>query len=407
MHVLVLTERFHPEISAPSVRIVDHARIWIERGHQVTVVTSVPNAPRGEVFDGYQNRLFQREDFDGIQVIRLWSYMAPNQGFARRVLDWLSLAVMTVLAAPWLPKCDVILATSPPIFTPVAGVALSWIKWTPWLLEVRDLWPASIRAVGASRNGLLLWSLEQLELWLYARAQRIVVVTEAFKDDLAARGVPTEKIDIVRNAADLGVFHPGAATEDGRALLDLPKDKFVAGYVGTTGMAHGLDNVLDAAELLKAHSDIVLLILGEGAERKGLEQRAAARGLNNVVFRDFMPHVYMPSILAGLDASIVHLRPDPLWETVIPSKIFEGMAMGVPLLHCVRGESASIIGEAGAGRCLEPGDPKALADAILELYRDPALREELSLAGRKAAIEIHNRASTGEALMTSLNTTLK
>ena len=406
MHVLVLTERFHPEISAPSVRIVDHARSWIAKGHQVTVVTSAPNAPRGEVFDGYQNRLFSREDVDGITVIRLWSYMAPNQGFVRRVADWLSLAVMTVLAAPWLPKCDVILATSPPIFTPVAGVALSWIKWTPWLMEVRDLWPASIRAVGASNNRFLLWSLERMELWLYARAQKIVVVTEAFRRDLSERGVPSEKIDIVRNAADLGVFDPEAVTEDGRALLGLPRDRFIAGYVGTTGMAHGLDNLLDAASLLKAHSKVLILILGEGAEREGLEARAKARGLDNVVFRDFMPHTHMPAILTALDASIVHLRPDPLWETVIPSKIFEGMAMGVPLIHCVRGESASIVGDAGAGRCVPPGEPEALAAAILELYQDPELGAQLATAGRAAAVETHNRASTGAALMVSLQSTL-
>ena len=150
----------------------------------------------------------------------------------------------------------------------------------------------------------------------------------------------------------------------------------------------------------------MILILGEGAERAGLEARAAARGLDNVVFRDFMPHTYMPSILSALDASIVHLRPDPLWETVIPSKIFEGMAMGVPLIHCVRGESASIVSDAGAGLCVPPGDPEALASAILQLHRDPAMRKGLSEAGRRAAIETHNRTSTGDALMESLNTTL-
>ena len=163
MKFLILTERFHPETNAPAVRLLDHARIWAREGHQVTVVTSVPNAPNGIVPDGYRNRWWQEEDMDGVRVIRLWSYIAPNTGYVRRVLDWVSLAVTTVLAAPWLPGSDIIIGSSPPIFSPVAAVFLSVLKRTPWVMEVRDLWPASIRAVGAM-DGPVIRILEWLEL---------------------------------------------------------------------------------------------------------------------------------------------------------------------------------------------------------------------------------------------------
>ena len=386
---MILTERFHPETNAPAVRLLDHARIWVREGHQVTVVTSVPNAPNGVVPDGYRNRWWQEEDMEGLRVIRLWSYIAPNTGYVRRVLDWVSLAVTTVLAAPWLPKADVIIGSSPPIFSPVAAVCLSVLKRTPWVMEVRDLWPASIRAVGAM-DGPVIRILEWLELWLYRHARHIIVVTEAFREDLTTRGVPESKIDVVRNAVDLKMFHPDVAPMP-RAELEVPEQGLLIGYIGTTGMAHGLETLIEAAEILQSRADIHVLILGEGARRAALERDARTRGLTNLTFHDYVPHERIPHVLATLDLSVVHLRPDPVFRTVIPSKIFESMAVGVPLVHAVEGESADLVASAGAGICLPGGDPVLLADTLTRLLDAPEQRASMGAKGREAAHQQHNR----------------
>jgi glycosyltransferase involved in cell wall biosynthesis len=389
LNILILTERFHPETNAPAVRLLDHARIWVREGHQVTVVTSVPNAPNGVVPDGYRNRWWQEEDMEGVRVIRLWSYVAPNTGYVRRVLDWVSLAVTTVLAAPWLPKVDVIIGSSPPIFSPVAAVCLSVLKRTPWVMEVRDLWPASIRAVGAM-DGPVIRILEWLELGLSRRARHVIVVTEAFRADLMARGVPEAKIDVVRNAVDLKVFHPDVVAMP-RAELGVPEEGLLVGYIGTTGMAHGLETLIEAAEILQPRSDIHVLILGEGARRTALERDAVERSLTNLTFHDYVPHDQIPRVLASLDLSVVHLRPDPVFRTVIPSKIFESMAVGIPLIHAVEGESAEIVQAAGAGVCLPGGDPERLADTLARWVDAPEKRAAMGARGQEAARHHHNR----------------
>ena len=400
MNILILTERFHPETNAPAVRLLDHARIWTREGHEVTVVTSVPNAPNGVVPEGYRNRWWQEEDLDGVRVIRLWSYIAPNSGYVRRVLDWVSLALTSVLAAPWLPRADVVIGSSPPIFSPVAAVCLSVLKRTPWVMEVRDLWPASIRAVGAM-DGPILRVLEWLELWLYRRARQVIVVTEAFRKDLMDRGVPEHKIHIVRNAVDLEVFHD-QVTPMARGELGVPERGLLFGYIGTTGMAHGLETVLESAALLQSRTDIHFLILGEGARRAALEKEALALKLTNLTFHDYVPHDQIPSVLATLDASIVHLRPDPVFRTVIPSKIFESMAIGVPLVHAVEGESADLVREAGAGMCLPGGDAERLAKALSQMADSPEARLSMGACGREAAQHQHNRETRALKMLKAL-----
>jgi glycosyltransferase involved in cell wall biosynthesis len=406
MKILILSDRFYPEIAAPSVRITDHARFWIEDGHEVTVVTSAPNFPKGEVFDGYRNAVYQEEWVDGIRTIRLWSYMAANEGFAKRILDYLSLVAMSVLCCFRYPSFDVVVATSPPLFTAIAGWMVALFRRRPWIFEIRDLWPASIRAVAAS-DSKLLDLFEQLELFLYRRATRIVALTNSFVEDLASRGIDTNKIDVVINGVDTDKFSRDVVKIDARAVMGIPDAAFLAGYVGTTGMAHGLETLLDAAELCMREKNgrpIHFLILGEGAERARLEASAAERGLGNLSFRDFVAHEHMPDYLAALDASIVHLRPDPLFETVIPSKIFEAMAMAVPIVMAVPGESAELVRNAGAGECIASGDPAAMARTIRALANDPERCRELSENGRIAAGDRFSRRANARQMIESLET---
>jgi glycosyltransferase involved in cell wall biosynthesis len=390
MKILVLTDNFVPEVAAPSFRVRDHAAVWLDQGHEVTVVTCAPNWPNGELFDGYANRPYQEEWVDGVRVIRVWSYMAANRGFFRRTLDYFSYCASATAFCPRYPDFDVLLATSPQFFTALAGWLVARIRRRPWVFEVRDLWPASLEAVGAGNRQLIGW-LERLELFLYRRSNRIVVLTRAFKEDLVQRGVAAGKIDVVTNGVALNQFSPTAARFDARRRLGIPPEKFLAGYVGTTGMAHGLETLLEAAALCRDHPNVHLLIMGEGARRDHLRQRAADLDLSNLTFANSVPQAEVPAYLAALDVGIVHLRPSPLFETVIPSKLFEFMAMGVPVLLGVAGESADIVTRSGAGVCIRPGDARTMADTIVRLAADfPALRR-MSQLGRQAAMAQFNR----------------
>jgi len=401
VRILILSDRFTPEIAAPSFRILDHARVWLDLGHEVTVVTCTPNFPHGVVFPGYRNRLYQEEWIDGLRVIRIWTYMAANEGVVRRTLDYMSYMFSAIFFAWRYPTFDVLLATSPPFFAAIAGWVVAGLRRRPWVFEIRDLWPASIRAVGASRSRALDL-VERLELFLYRKADRIISLTQSFRRDLASRGIPVEKNDVVTNAVDLRQFGPEQVRFDARERLCIPKDAFLAGYIGTTGLAHDLEKVLDAADRCRDEARLCFLIMGEGAKRAELEAEARRRELSNVVFHDFVPHDDVPSVLAALDVSLIHLRPDPVFRTVIPSKMFESMAMGIPMIMAVEGESAALVTDAGAGICVPSGDGAAIAEAVRRLAAEPALAAKLGQRGRTAAESKYSRRPNAEAALRTL-----
>src|SRR5690606_37593202 len=243
MHILFLSDNFPPEVNAPASRTFEHCREWVRAGHRVTVITCAPNFPAGKLFPGYRNKLFAREMMDGIEVIRVWSYITANEGFLRRTLDYLSFMVTATPASLSVKKPDIVIATSPQFFTICAGYLVSRLRRLPFILELRDLWPESIRAVGAMKQSRILDWLEKLELFLYRKADAIVVVTKAFKANLQTRGIEPSKIHVVTNGADLTRFQPVQKDQQLVETLDL-QGKFVAGYIGTHGMAHALDTLL-------------------------------------------------------------------------------------------------------------------------------------------------------------------
>ncbi len=400
MHILFLSDNFPPEVNAPATRTFEHCREWVKAGHRVTVVTCAPNFPRGKVYQGYRNRPWQSEWQDGIRVVRVWSYVTANEGVVRRTLDYLSYMVSAVLAAPFVRRVDLVVGTSPQIFTACAAYAVSRMKRVPFVFELRDLWPGSIRAVGALRDGATLRWLERLELFLYRRAARIVTVTRAFKDALNDRGIDPGKIEVVTNGVDLSRFHPRPKDPELEAQYGVA-GAFVAGYIGTHGMAHGLTTVLDAAQQLKnAESGrrFQFLMLGDGAMKAGLVEDAAKRGLDNVKFLDSVPRDQVSRYWSLLDACIVHLKKEPLFATVIPSKLFEAMAMGIPVLHGVTGESAELVTSEGVGLTFEPGNAAALRDALLRLAADEDLRQRLRANAAAAAKSYDRRALAGQML---------
>ena len=382
MRILFLTDNFPPETNAPATRTFEHARRWVRAGAKVTVITTAPNFPAGRIFPGYRNRLFQRELIDGVETIRVWTYITANEGFARRTLDYLSFMVMGFLAGLFLPRPNVIVSTSPQFFTACAAYVLSIFKRRPFVFELRDLWPDSIIAVGAMRESTAIRALKRLEYFLYRKAARIVSVTNSFKTVLSGNGVPADKIAVVRNGADVKGFTPGAKPDDLVKRHGL-EGKFVAAYIGTIGLAHGLGTILDAAQRTKANRSIAFVLVGDGAERASLERQARERGLDNVIFAGSVGKDDVVRYWRLADAALVLLRDRPVFRHVLPSKMFEAMAIERPIVLDVLGESAALLEAAGAGVVIQPESAEALEEAILRLAADPEGSRELGRNGRR------------------------
>lgn len=401
MHILFLTDNFPPEVNAPASRTFEHCREWV-KAHDcdVTVITCAPNFPRGRVFEGYKNKLFQVERVEGIRVIRVWSFITSNEGTLKRILDYVSFMVMATIASCFVRKVDVIVATSPQFFTACAGYWVSILKRVPWVFELRDIWPESIKAVGAMQESVFIQFLERLELFLYRKASRIISVTKAFRDSLGERGIDTQKIEVVTNGVDTTRFSPLPKDQDLLANLGL-RGRFIAGYIGTHGLAHGLDTILDAAhgeQALRSDSRLHFLLLGDGAEKAKLKARAAEMGLTNVTFVDSVSKAEVVRYWSILDVSIVHLKKTSLFESVIPSKIFECMGMGIPIAHGVSGESAGIIKACRAGMTFEPESSEGLLEVLHQLASEKELYEEMSRCGQESA-KSFDRAALAERML--------
>lgn len=352
MRILFLSDNFPPEVNAPASRTFDHCREWVKAGAEVTVVTCAPNFPQGKVYPGYKNKLWQTEMMDGIRVIRVWTYMVPNKGFIKRTLDYISFSVTGFLAALFV-KTDVIVATSPQFFTALAGRTLAWWKRRPWVMEVRDLWPESIKTVGAMNDSVFIRYFEWQEKRCYRSAKKIVVVTDSFKRTLTSRGIDPSKIEVVKNGVNKALFTPRPKDEALKAQLGLA-GKTVIGYIGTHGMAHKLDFILQSAKKLEDNPNLHFLLIGGGAMKESLLKLKDELGCTNVTMLDSVMKEEVARYISILDVCLINLKKSPLFTTVIPSKIFENAGMGIPILMGVEGEAKDIISQYGAGLCFEP-----------------------------------------------------
>lgn len=398
MKILFLTENYPPETNAAATRVSERALYWAQAGHQVTVLTCAPNFPFGKLYDGWENRWHQVEMRDGIRVVRVKTYIAANEGFAKRTLDFVSYMVTATIAGLFEAKPDVVVSTSPQFFAAVGGWALAALRRVPFVFELGDLWPRSITAVGAMNDSPVIRMLEALELFLYRRSECVVALTQAFKDDLVRRGIPADKIAVVINGVDLPRYAPRPRDPEMSVAWGLD-GKFVLGYVGTHGMAHGLANILDAAETLRDADRIRFLLVGAGAERQMLIEDAKRRGLANVVFGAPQPKEAMPRVWSLCDVALVHLKDSPAFAEVIPSKIFEAMAMGLPLLLVApEGEASRIVETDNAGLWVPAAQPHAFADAVRRLAGDDVVRGRLAAASLAAA-PLHSRQRQAELMI--------
>ena len=370
MRILFLTDNFPPETNAPATRTYEHCLKWINMGYQVTVITCFPNFPKGKVFEGYTNKLYQKENIDGITVIRVWSYIAENNGFVKRIIDYVSYALTSFLFGLFV-KTDLIIATSPQFFTAISGRMLSVFKRIPWVMEVRDLWPDSIVAVGSmNKNSRSFKVLKRIEHHLYFSASRIVVVTNSFKKYIIREHeIKPKKVGVFTN----GVIANNLKNPKPNDVITLKesmglKNKIVISYMGTHGLAHGLEFILQSISKIK-DSKYHFLFVGDGAEKQNLLEYSKTLESNNFTFLESVSKNEIPLYIGISDFSLVNLKKSDEFKNVIPSKIFENIAMYKPILLGVEGESKKLIDAYGVGVCFQPENEQSFLNALYDIQK--------------------------------------
>ena len=377
MKILFLSHYFPPEGNAPATRTFEHTRRWANAGHDIKVITCAPNVPHGKVYPNFKNSIYSRSVLGGVHVLRVWTYLAANKGKGRRSLNYVSYLFSSVVAGLFSAKPDLMIATSPQFFCGCAGAILAKLKNIPFILEVRDVWPDSIIAVNAISNQRVLKWMFILEKWLYRSATHIVTVGNGYKKVLVEKGVPPEKISIITNGADLKQFLPAKVAKKGDS-------KFICSFIGTLGMAAGLEIVIRAAQYLDSidESDIVFNLVGDGADYENLLKKVSDLNIRRIQFAGLVKKENISDYLEKTDVCLIHLIKSDLFKTVIPSKLFEAMASEVPVVIGVQGEAAAIVEAAQCGLSFTPENHLELCDLLIQLNNDPILRASMGEQGR-------------------------
>jgi colanic acid biosynthesis glycosyl transferase WcaI len=401
-------------MGAPAARAVELAHHWSEAGHQVSILTGFPNHPTGVVPPEWRSRLHRltyTEKVGCVNVYRTWLWPLPNRKSHERMRNYASFCASAGIRGLTLPRPDVIIATSPQLLVGLVGWWLAFCRQIPFVFEVRDLWPESLSAVGVGREGSLLHhALGGLARFLYDKSNHIVVVTAAFNQRLIEDwSIASDKISVVENGVETEVFAPlqDPAIRELRNKLNA-HGKFIVSYIGTMGNAHGLETLLDAASKLQFHnSDILFLLVGEGAEKERIRESARSRGLTNVQFVDQQPREKIPAIIAASDACLVLLKKAEVFKTVIPTKMLEFMSSARPVILGVDGQARLILEEAQAGIAIEPEDSNALVAAIQSLQKEEEAGRAMGLRGREYIVRNFSRATTAEKYIKVLDALLK
>lgn len=407
--LLYVSQYFPPEMGAPAARVAELSRHWARMGHEVTVLTGFPNHPTGVVPEDWRSRLRQlryTEIVEGVRVVRTWLWPLPNRKAHERIRNYASFCVSAAVSGLALDKPDVVIATSPQLLCALAGWWLAFWKRVPFVFEVRDLWPESLAAVGATSEGTLLHrTLSTIAGFLYRRADRIVVVSPAFQAHLVRHwNVPAQKISVVENGVETDRFRLDPAAAEVRKQLRL-EDRFLICYIGTMGNAHGLETLIAAAEALQtARPNAMFLLIGEGAEKDRIVELAATRGLANIQFLGQQRRERIPAYVSAADLCLVMLKKTELFKTVIPTKLLEYMACERPVIVAVDGQARQIVEEAGAGVFVEPENSGALVQAIDDLAGDPARRRQMGTSGRQYIVSRFSREKTARDYITVLAT---
>ncbi|HJQ99091.1 MAG TPA: glycosyltransferase family 4 protein [Candidatus Polarisedimenticolaceae bacterium] len=382
MRVVYVSQYFPPEMGAPAARVHELAKSWVRAGHEVTVLTAFPHHPLGIKAKGDRGVITRRERIDGIDVLRTYVWAAANKGTVPRMLSYASFAASAAAIGPWrIRRPDVVIATSPQLLCGAAGFALARMLGAPFVFEVRDLWPETITAIDALPDSFVVRRLRGLSRFLYEHADAIVTVGEGYQRKIVELyGIDPAKIEIVHNGIDTSLFVPGPRDNDVRREFGWG-DRFVMLYLGTHGMCHGLDRVVEAAHALRDRDEFRFVFVGEGAEKDALKAQTRRLSLGNVDFIGQQPKARVLQFYAACDLGLVTLRDTPLFQEVLPSKIFEYLGMERPILVSVDGEARRLVESSGGGRFVPPENVPAMVDAILAAHRD---REQLAVGAREA-----------------------
>jgi len=392
MRIAVYSHYFLPEIGAPSARIGDFAAQWLRGGHTVDVATCFPNHPSGTLYPDYESAHYLHEKIKGIDVHRSWTYITPNRGFVKKTLGhasfWLSAGAVSSRRMP-APDCAV--GTSPTFFAAMAARAKARRHRVPFIMEVRDLWPAIFVDLGVVRNRKIIRLLEIWEMNLYRTATKIVTLTDSFRDNLIARGIPAKKVATITNGADTEFWKPADA-EAKQLRTELGLDSaFVVLYIGAHGISQGLAAQIRAAAHMGDLPNVQFIFVGEGADKEKLEAEGRQRGLTNVRFLPPVGKERVRDFYSMADLCLVPLRNIPLFDTFIPSKIFEIMAVGRPILASLRGEAANILARSKAAKIVPPEDSVAIAAAIRKLSRSPQDLQSMAENGPRFVEQHYSR----------------
>jgi glycosyltransferase involved in cell wall biosynthesis len=407
--ILYISQYFPPEMGAPSARASELARHWADAGHEISVLTGFPNHPTGVVPAEWRSRLRRltyQEKIGQVNVYRTWLWPLPNRKAHERMRNYASFCVSAALRGMTIPRPDVIIASSPQLLVGLSGWWLAFTRQVSFVFEVRDLWPESLAAVGVGdERSVLHRALAGIAAFLYRHADRIVVVTPAFKNYLMDRWrVPAAKIDVVENGVETDLFAPAepAAVANRRKELNA-ESRFLVCYIGTMGMAHGLETLLDAAARLQSERpNVLVLLIGEGSEKERIQSLAQSRGLTNVRFLDQQPREKIPSFISASDLCLVLLKKTDVFKTVIPTKMLEFMSCARPVILGVEGQARQILEDAGAGLAIEPENADALAAAILQLDHNREQAKTLGQQGRAYILQNFSRGRTAEKYITAL-----
>jgi len=394
MRILFLTQYYPPEAGAAQNRLSDLAGRLTNSGHHVTVLTAVPSYPKGEIYHGYRGRIVTTQDDAGIQIVRTWAYATKKKSFVPRILNYLSFSVLSVIVG-WgtLETVDVIFVESPPLFLGFSGYLLSKLKQAKFVLNISDLWPESAVALGVLRNRNLIRWVTRAEEWLYRKASLVTGQTQGIVDSIKSR-CPDVRVQLMTNGVSPEFVTAAAEAFANRECVRREfgvANKFVVGYAGLHGLVYDLDAVVKAAAGLTAFSRIHFLLIGDGPEKLRLQERAKHEALTNISFFPTLPAARMPDVFTAIDVLLIPLRRDDLFKGTLPSKLFEALGAGTPVIAAVRGEAQQIIETADCGICVKPEDTSGIMEAILKLFRDSPLRRKLGRNGRVFVSNYYDR----------------
>lgn len=392
MKILLMTQYYPPEIGAAPNRLSHLARSLADSGHMVTVLTALPNYLRGKIFEEYKGRLLMEEQRNGLRIIRTWLLATKSKAFFLRILNYCSFSLFSFLAGAWkVGRQDVVIVESPPLFLGPSAFLISRLKGARFVLNVSDLWPESAVALGMLRSARLIRIATLLEEFLYRKANLITAQTEGIVANIRSR-FPESPIALIPNGADVLEASPQSA-ELQKSMRDALgfNEHFVVGYVGLLGLAQGLETVLDSARLLSKFPKILVALIGDGPEGPRLKSITQQSGLQNVRFVPALPASRMPEVLISINIALVPLKRHPLFSGALPSKMFAAMGAGIPIIGSLEGEARAVIVKSRGGICVEPENSFQIAEAILQLYRDPELRRSLGENGRSYVANHFNR----------------